>query len=120
MSPSLSSSDSSLKSKTALGIVITAFALVLYIMVFGQPAVPPPTSYKTNDEGVPVVYDKSRLGTPMPHFPEPIVKWTNFASTSPSGRVYRATEHFPTRLRVLITGGAGFIGSQLGWKLHAL
>ena len=87
-------------------------------MFVGQPSVPSTTvlQYQTNEEGVPVVYDKSRLGTPMPHFPEPQVKWTNFPHLSR----FQPTEHFPTRLRVLITGGAGFIGSQLGWKLHAL
>lgn len=106
-----------MRGKVAIGIIVISFSFIFMLLLLGSNTTGDSMAKDKSMTRVPAVFDKSNLGTPFPHFPKPEVKWTNFP---PEDVPYRPTELFPKRLRVLITGGAGFIGSQLGWKLHAL
>src|SRR3989338_2027304 len=90
-----------MRGRVAIAVIVGAFCLIMFLLIFGQPTGPTSLSemaMKGQKDYIPAVYDKSKLGTPMPHFPEPEVRWTNF----PSADTFTATNEFPKKLRVLI------------------
>ncbi len=87
-------------------VAVLALALTLLcVVLFGDAGRVPVVAR-------PPPFHKDSLGLPMPHWPEPVVEYSE-----PPPR-FTPSVAYPTKLRVLITGGAGFIGSQLGYDLH--